>query len=138
MGLLSHPRHLTINRAAKPFGFTYRGVPGGALDGADQLVVAGSPARSASNPYTTVLPGPSGWAYLTNPATNHALFMIQHSDDTVSDTYRVADGDTAMFVFGDGQITQTPVRFSLGILDSCQEQDVSRRISFVEDAIKGR
>lgn len=126
---------LTINRAAKPFGFTYRGVPGGALGTADQLVLAGGSSRSAANPFTVELPGPSGWVYLTHAATQHALFMIQHSDDALSDTYRIADGDTAMFVFGDGLIEQTPIRFSLGIVDSCDDQVVSKRIAFVQNAI---
>jgi hypothetical protein len=126
---------LTINRAAKPFGFTYRGVPGGALGSSDQLVLAGGTAGSASNPFSTVLSGPAGWVYLTHPATKHSLFMIQHSDDTLSDTYRIADGDTAMFVFGGGQIAQTPIRFSLGLVDSCDDQAVSTRIAFVRDAI---
>lgn len=126
---------LTINRAAAPFGFTYRGVPEGALGAADQLVVAGSTSRSAANPFTTVLPGPSGWAYLTHPATKHSLFLIQHSDDTLSDTYRIADGDTAMFVFGNGLMERTPARFSLGLVDSCDDQAVSKRISFVQTTI---
>jgi hypothetical protein len=126
---------LTINRAAAPFGFTYRGVPEGALGATDQLVVAGGTSRSAANPFTTTLPGPSGWAYLTHPATKHSLFLIQHSDDTLSDTYRIADGDTAMFVFGNGLMEKTPVRFSLGLVDSCDDQAVSKRISFVQSAI---
>ena len=127
---------LTINRAAKPFGFTYRGVPGGALSSLDQLVLAGGTSRSASNPYSTVLPGPAGWVYFTHPAATQSLFLIQHSDDALSDTYRIADGDTAMFVFGGGQMTQTPVRFSLGLVDSCDDQDVSSRIAFVQSAIQ--
>jgi hypothetical protein len=126
---------LTINRAAAPFGFTYRGVPEGALGPADQLVVAGGTSRAAANPFTTTLPGPSGWAYLTHPATKHSLFMIQHSDDTLTDTYRIADGDTAMFVFGNGQMEKTPARFSLGLVESCDEQVVSKRIAFVQGAI---
>jgi hypothetical protein len=126
---------LTINHAATPFGFTYRGVPEGALGSADQLVVAGGTSRSAANPFTTTLPGPSGWAYLAHPATKHSLFLIQHSDDTLADTYRIADGDTAMFVFGNGLMEKTPVRFSLGLVDSVEEQAVSKRISFVQSTI---
>ncbi len=126
---------LTINRAADPFGFTYRGVPEGALGPADQLVLAGGPNRPAANPFTTTLAGPTGWAYLTHPATKHSLFMIQHSDDTLADTYRIADGDTAMFVFGNGLMEKTPARFSLGLVDSCDDKVVSKRIGFVQSAI---
>ncbi len=126
---------LTINRAATPFGFTYRGVPGGALDSADQLVLSNGVARSASTPYNGDLPGPCEWAYLAHPLTGQSLFLIQHGDDSLAETYQIADGDSAMFVFGSGQMTQTPIRFSLGLVNSCDDQVVRDRIAFVENAI---
>jgi hypothetical protein len=129
---------VTINRSAKPFGLTYRGLPGGDKLAAAELVVSGGTTRAATNPFTTVLPGAAGWAYITHPATNHALFMIQHAEDTLSDVYRVADGDTAMFTFGGGQIADTPMRFSLGIMDSTADTDVSGRIAFVTKVIPPR
>jgi hypothetical protein len=64
-----------------------------------------------------------------------SLFLIQHSDDALADTYQIADGDSAMFVFGDGKITETPIRFSLGLVNSCDDQVVRERIAFVQDAI---
>jgi hypothetical protein len=41
-----------------------------------------------------------------------------------------------MFVFGGGQITQTPIRFSLGIIDRSDAQAVYDRIAFVQDSIR--
>jgi hypothetical protein len=126
---------LTINRAAKAFGFTYRGVPGGTLGSADQLGLSSGTMRSATLSYSGDLPGPSEWVYLSHPATQQSLFLIQHADDALSDTYQVADGDSAMFVFGGGQITETPIRFSLGLVNSCDDKVVRDRITFVQNAI---
>jgi len=125
---------LTINRAAKAFGFTYRGAPGGALDAADQLVLSSGTMRSASLPYVGDLPGPSEWVYLAHPIAKQSLFLIQHWDDSLPEKYQIADGDSAMLVFGSGQITQTPIRFSLGLVNSCDDQVVRDRIVFVRDA----
>ena len=127
---------LTINRAAKAFGFTYRGVPGGAFGSADQLVLSSGTMRSATLSYSGDLPGPSEWAYFSHPVVQQSLFLIQHSDDTLPDTYQIADGDSAMFVFGGGKITQTPIRFSLGLVNSCDDQVVRDRITFVQNAIQ--
>lgn len=126
---------LTINWATKAFGFTYRGVPGGAIGPTDQLVLSGGTIRSASQSYNGDLPGPSEWAYLTHPAATQSLFLIQHAEDSLPETYQIADGDSAMFVFGSGQITQTPIRFSLGLVSSCDDQVVRDRITFVQNAI---
>ena len=126
---------LTINRAGKAFGFTYRGVPGGAFNADDQLVLSSGTIRSATTSYSGDLPGPSEWVYLSHPAAKQSLFLIQHSDDALPETYQIADGDSAMFVFGGGKITQTPLRFSLGLVNSCDDQVVRARITFVQNAI---
>jgi hypothetical protein len=126
---------LTINRAGKAFGFTYRGVPGGAIDAADQLVLSSGTMQSASTSYRGDLPGPSEWVYLSHPAAKQSLFLIQHSDDALAETYQIVDGDTAMVVFGDGKILQTPIRFSLGLVNSSDDQVIRNRITFVHNAI---
>jgi hypothetical protein len=126
---------LTINQAANAFGFTYRGVPGGALGADDQLFLSSGTTQSASLSYSGDLPGPAEWAYLTHPATQHSLFVMQHSDDALPEAYQVADGDTGMFVFGSGKITQQPIRFSLGLIDSCDDPTVRARIDFIRNAI---
>ncbi len=125
---------LTVNRAQKAFGFTYRGVPGGTINPDDQLVLSNGVARAASNAYSAALPGPDEWAYLSHPASGQSLFLIQHAHDSLVDTYQIADGDSSMFVFGGGRITQTPVRFSLGLVSSSDDQVVRDRIDFVRAA----
>jgi hypothetical protein len=126
---------LTINRAGKAFGFTYRGVPGGAIDPADKLVLSNETKQAASAPFKGDLPGPAEWAYLSHPVASQSLFLIQHADDTLPETYQVVDGDTAMFVFGGGQTLTTPIRFSLGLVNSTDDQIVRNRITFVRNAI---
>lgn len=127
---------LTVDRAAAPFGFTYRGVPGGSLGSTDQLIMCSDQPRSTTTPYSGHLTGPAPWAYFTHPADSHSLFLIQHSSDSLADAYRIADGDTSMFVFGNGQITQTPIRFSLGLIDRSDSAAVYDRIMFIESNIQ--
>jgi hypothetical protein len=128
---------LTINRAEKPFGFTFRGAPGGNIGTDDQLVLSSGASRSARESYSGDLPGPAEWVYYKYVAGKQSLFLIQHTDDTLTDTYQIADGDSAMWVFGGsqtgGHITQTPIRFSLGLVPSTEDSVVSERIGFVRD-----
>jgi hypothetical protein len=128
---------LTINRASGPFGFTYHGVPGITLDADDQLVLSSGLSRNANNAFSGDLPGPVEWAYLTNAAdstTLGSLFLIQHTDDDFPESYLVADGNSSKLVFGDGKITNTPIRFSLGLVDSVDYETVKQRVEFVISA----
>ncbi len=128
---------VTINRAEEAFGFTYHGVPGGNLDTEDRLVLSTGETQSASVALAEDLPGPVEWAYLTSPSNsaNSSLYLIQHRDDSVPESYTVADSNSAKFVLGSGQLTSTPIRFSLGIVDSVDHATVSARVQYVIDNI---
>ena len=130
---------LTVNRAEKAFGFTFRGVPGGVINAADQLVLSSGQTLSPLSPYSGALSGREQWVYYKHPMSKHSLFLIQHTGDALTDSYQVADGDTAMWTFGGDQskrfITQTPIRFSLGLMDSTTDTAVTERIRFVVSAI---
>lgn len=128
---------VTINRAEEPFGFTYHGVPGGNLDPDDQLVLSTGTAQSASTAFAADLPGPVEWAYLTSPSAsaNSALFLMLHGDDSVPESYGVADGNSSKFVFGGGKLAQTPIRFSVGVVDSVDDATIRERVGFVEQNI---
>lgn len=125
---------VTINRAQSAFGFTYRGVPGGSLTSTDRLVLSSGASQSATVPWTGDLPGTAEWAYLSDPTEQESLFLIQHTGDNVPESYQIADGDSAMFVFGGGHLTQTPVRFSLGLINAPDDKSVRDRITFVVGA----
>lgn len=126
---------LTITEAPSPFGFSYRGTPGKNLEDEDQLVLASGQAQSAKNSFSGTLLGPAGWAYLADSELAHSLFLIQHEADSIVDRYDSLDGDSASLVFGGGRLTQVPLRFSVGLVDSDDQQTVRARADFVIDAV---
>lgn len=127
---------LTITQAAAPFGFTYRGTPGGALDAADELTLSSGAVQPASDSFYADLPGPAEWAYLSDTRLGHSLFLIQHRDETLGDRYDSKDADSAAWTFGDGKIAETPARFSLGMVGSASYPAVQARVAFVVEALR--
>jgi hypothetical protein len=101
----------------------------------DQLISSDGTAQSARNSFEADLPGPAEWVYLADTSENHSIFLIQHGDDTLVDRYQVRDNDSAMWLFGDGEIQTLPMRFSLGLIDRIDPPSVSARVQFVVGAI---
>lgn len=132
-----YPTHLTltVNAAPASYGMAYRGVPAGALDSADRFSPGDGAAQSAMLSFVEDLAGPAEWAYISDTAQGRSLFMIQHGDDAISDRYQVKDNDSAMLSFGDGALQALPQRFSLGLVDSADQQAVKTRAAFVIGAI---
>jgi hypothetical protein len=126
---------LTINRAVGPFGFAYRGVPGGSLGTEDRLVSSDGTEQGARNSFEADLPGPAEWAYLADTALGRSLFLVQHTDDELPESYQVRDNDSAHFSFGDGQIATSPIRFSLGLVGSADLAAVRARVEYVTSVI---
>jgi hypothetical protein len=134
-----YPTHvtLTVNAMPVPYGLAYRGVPAGALDSGDRLGFSDGNSQSAELTSSIAdLPGPAEWAYICDPTRDRSLFMVQHSDDDITDRYQVKDNDSAMLSFGDGELTQLPLRFSFGIVESAEFDDVKARAEFVIAAIQ--
>jgi hypothetical protein len=134
-----YPTHvtLTVNAMPVPYGLAYRGVPAGALDSGDRLVFADGNSQSAELTSSVAdLAGPAEWAYISDPARGRSLFMVQHSDDAIADRYQVKDNDSAMLSFGDGELTELPLRFSFGVVESAEYDDVKARAEFVISAIE--
>jgi hypothetical protein len=132
-----YPTHVTItvNQAPVPYGFAYRGVVAETLETADRFSVSSGTSQGAMTSSVVDWPGGAEWVYLSDPALARSLFMIQHSGDTLVDRYQVKDNDSAMISFGDGALSQLPLRFSLGLLASAQAQAVAARAEFVIGAI---
>jgi hypothetical protein len=126
----------TLDRAPGPIGFSYRGVPAGTLGTEDQLIQRDGTAQGARNSFAADLPGPVEWVYIADGAARRSLFLMQHTDDALPETYQVRDNDSAAWVFGGGQITALPIRFSLGLLDSVDPAVVSQRAAYVSGAIR--
>jgi hypothetical protein len=127
---------LTVTQAATRYGFTYRGAPGGALDDGDRLGISSSELQPASDSFYADLPGPAEWAYVSDPMLNHSLFLIQHRDDALSERYESKDADSASWTFGDGMISETPTRFSVGMLGSAAFPAVQARVAFIVEALR--
>jgi len=127
---------LTINRAPTSIGFSYRGVPAGALGAEDQLILSDGTAQSARNSFSGELPGPVEWVYIADTAATRSLFLVQHTDDALPERFQVRDNDSALWIFGDGAITTLPMRFSLGLIDSVERARVAERVQFVAGAIR--
>jgi hypothetical protein len=125
----------TINRAPVPFGFAYQGVPGGSLGAEDRLISNEGVSQGARSSFNGDLAGPVEWAYLADTDLGRSLFAIQHTDDALPEHYQVRDNDTALLLFGNGQIEQLPMRFSLGIIPSVAQEAVSARVEFIAAAI---
>jgi hypothetical protein len=130
---------ITINRLEVPYGFTFRGVPGGYLDVPDVVRLSTGESKSAVNAFDTELPGPEEWMYFADPDEGQSLFMIRHGDDDKTDSYIIVGpegGHSAQFTFSGGQDTLLPQRFSVGLIDSVDHAKVSERVNFVINAIQ--
>jgi hypothetical protein len=125
---------LTVTKAQAPFGFTYRGTPGGALDEGDRLVSSAGLAQLAVDSFYQDLTGPAEWLYLADTALGQSIFFVQHWDDAERDRYDAKDGDSSTWTFGDGKLGR-PGRFSFGLVDSTTHAAVQARASFVAAAL---
>jgi hypothetical protein len=126
----------TVNRAPVPIGFAYQGVPGGSLGTEDRLVSSDGTAQGARNSFNADLPGPVEWAYLADTTLGRSLFTMQHDDDALAERYQVRDSDTSLLIFGNGQLSALPLRFSLGIIPSVDHDAVTERVEFIAGAIR--
>jgi hypothetical protein len=126
----------TVDRAPAAIGFAYRGVPAGSLGTEDQLILSDGTSQGARNSYAGDVAGPAEWVYIADTTARHSLFLMQHTDDALPETYQVRDNDSAAWVFGGAQITSLPIRFSLGVVDSVDHAVVSQRAAYVAGAIR--
>jgi hypothetical protein len=125
----------TIDRAPVPVGFGYRGVPAGTLGVEDQLVLSDGTTQGARNSFAADVAGPVEWVYIADTAAQRSLILMQHTDDALPETYQVRDNDSADWVFGGGQISALPMRFSLSLIDSADHVVVSQRAAYLSSAI---
>jgi hypothetical protein len=125
---------LTVNRAAQPFSFNYRGAPGGLLDSSDRIVFSSGESHAALDAVlTTKLPGEVQWLYLADDARERSLFALQFAADSMTDAYSVADMDTAVLTLGNARLN-APLRFSFGLIDSTVHSAVEARVNYVISA----
>jgi hypothetical protein len=122
---------LTVNRAAQPFSFNYRGAPGGVLDASDRIVFSNGDSHAALDAIlTTTLPGAVQWLYLADDARSRSMFVLQYAADSLTDAYSVTELDTSVLTLGNARL-QAPLRFSLGLIDSSEHATVKARVDYV-------
>src|SRR5690606_11430781 len=93
-------------------------------------------AQSAGNSFNADLPGPAEWAYIADTDAGRSVFLLQHGDDALPERYQVRDNDSSFLSLGNGRVEALPVRFSLGLVDSAEHAQVTRRVEFVAGAIR--
>jgi hypothetical protein len=122
---------LTVNRAAQPFSFNYRGAPGGVLDASDRIVFSNGDSHAALDAIlATALPGAVQWLYLADDARSRSLFVLQYAADSLTDAYGVTGVDTSVLSLGNARL-QAPLRFSFGLIDSSEHSAVKARVDYV-------
>lgn len=118
---------MTLLKADHSYWFLYEGTPGGTLDTTNDIVVRSNGTETAAS--TTWSGDLSGaeWLYFGDKALGRSLFMANHADDTLVDSYfPLTDSSGKMTVFGFGRqntntfLTATPARFTFGLLDTTQ------------------
>jgi hypothetical protein len=122
---------VTVNRAAQPFSFNYRGAPGGLLDSSDRIVFSSGESHAALDALlSTKLPDEVQWLYLADDMRKRSLFVLQFAADSLTDAYGVADLDTSVLTLGNARLN-APLRFSLGLIDSTVHSVVQARVNYV-------
>jgi len=97
-----------------PYYFLYEGTPGGKLDmDTDFWVKSDGMKGPASQSWDGDLIGPE-WVYFVDGKSKRALYLVNHTDDTLDDTYRPMKGN--MTVFGFGRSVNVKGR-SIGVID---------------------
>ena len=111
-----------------PYYFLYEGVPGGKLDmDTDFWVKSDGTKGPASQSWQGDLAAPE-WVYFVDGKSKRALYLVNHTDDTLDDTYRPMKEN--MTVFGFGRSVNVKGR-SIGVIDDAPR---SFTIGFVEDS----
>ncbi len=118
---------MTLLKKDHSYWFLYEGTPGGALDDTNDIVVRSNGTETtASTTWNGDLTG-AEWLYFGDKALGRSLFMANHADDNLVDSYfPLTDGNGKMTVFGFGRqntstfLTTTPARFTFGLLDTTQ------------------
>ena len=120
-----YPTHATMRllKNATNYWFLYEGTPGGALEtNTDFVVRADGTQTSAATAWSGDLE-PEEWVYFADPNVGggRSLFLVQHGNNNIVDSYRPMNGEMTVFGFGrDGShryFTDTPSTFSIGLMD---------------------
>jgi plastocyanin len=115
---------MTVRDVDHDYWFLYEGTPGGSFEGNSDFVMRSNGVQNlASQSWTGDLAGEE-WVYFADPAEARSLYLVQHEQDNVVDSYRPqSDSGGSMTVFGFGRegtkkrLSATPRHFTIGLVD---------------------
>lgn len=112
---------MTLLVSDGPYWFLYEGTPGGELEiGKDFLVRSDGTQTPASTAWTGDIVGPE-WVYFADPTVERALFVVNHTEDEIVDSYYQLDKVMTVFGFGrsstNAYMEDAPAQFSIGLID---------------------
>ena len=110
-----------MQQADHDYWFLYEGTPGGALEPASDYVVRSSGALTpASDAWVGDLGGDE-WVYFGDPVVDRALFVANHDNDSLVDSYSQLDGNMTVFGFGrqnaSSFLSSVPAQFTIGFVE---------------------
>jgi len=118
----NYARMTLLVKGNTTYWFLYEGIPGGLLDVNDDFVVRSTGVTNpASDSWEADIPSPE-WVYFGDGNLNRVLYLAQHEDDNLTDSYR-QQADT-MTVFGFGRdlgitsfLNTAPMHFTIGFAE---------------------
>ncbi len=115
---------VTFLKAAANYSFVYAGTPAGKFDtNSNFQITALRGQQSITNVWHWDMPDLE-WIAYGDKKSPRTLLLVNHTDDSASDFATPVDGAMQMFAFGkqfpccDAYLTNTPARFSFGLVES--------------------
>jgi regulation of enolase protein 1 (concanavalin A-like superfamily) len=124
---------LTVIDAADDYWFLYEGTPGGSLDAATDVVVrSNGTSTTAGTSWTGDVTGDE-WVFFGDPGVGRSLYVVNHQDDSISDSYRAMDGVMTVFGFGrtglSADLDHVPGQYTVGLVDSVATSTVGEALA---------
>ncbi len=127
---------MTLLKKDHNYWFLYEGTPGGTLEMETDFVVRSDGTQtSAGTSWDGDLSGPE-WVYFADPGVDRALFVANHANDTLIDSYYpMTEAAGSMTVFGFGRkgvkahLTATPAYYTFGLIDTVAFAPASQKIN---------
>jgi len=123
---------LEVVEAAGDYWFLYEGTPGGLLEPQTDLVTrSDGTVTPASTSWTADLAGDE-WVAFGDPGLGRSLYVVNHQDDAIVDSYRPMNGAMTVFGFGrDGNaanLDHVPGQYTFSLVDALGHAPVAQRV----------
>ena len=124
---------LTVIDAAGDYWFLYEGTPGGSLDTTTDIVVrSDGTSTMAGTTWTGDVSNPE-WVFFGDPAVGRSLYVVNHQQDSIEDSYRAMNGEMTVFGYGrsglSSNLDHVPGQYTVGLVDSVDTSTVGAKLS---------